>query len=705
MLQLKQFTAIVCVLSLACTDLTAQILGDKSNSTNVGFNLGNRLRRADLHFQYFAYKSAANLYEQELNDDPDNAEIKLQVAECYRKMNQPDQSAFWYAQVIEQDKVIKPVHRLYYAQSLASIGKYDEAKVWYQKYSESVSGDSRASNELQALQNLNNFYLDSAMYDVAEIGVNSPVADFSPSYFQDGVVFVSDRGKSPLAHQTFSWNERAFLDLYYSQISEDGNLQFPTKFYKGVNTKFHEGPLVFFEQGNKMIFTRNNYISKKIGKSQEGIIKLKLYQGEQQGGGWANLNELPFNSDEYSAGHPAITEDGSTLYFASDMPGGLGGTDIYKTSFSEGKWSPPINMGKVINSEGNEMFPFISSDGKLFYASNGKGGLGGLDVFQAMSNDGEIVATKNLGYPVNTNGDDFGLILDGRRKSGYFSSNREGGTGDDDIYYLLINRVAVEAILVDKETGEPISDGSVTALEKNMQESIYMEKDGNKYLFDAIPGREYEFTGSKENYETNVVNLSTNNLNPDLDLLTVEIPLEKIPEYPAVDIPDSINSVEILLLENISGKKQKFYIAGGVFKLYPGTEEELQQALAKKGMSVGEVIRISNIYYDLDKSNIRPDASEQLDKLAALLTKYQRINLFMDSHTDSRSTDTYNDALSNRRSNSSLSYLVQKGINKDRLENKAFGERELVNDCGNDIECTEAKHQFNRRTEFEIVNY
>jgi len=519
------------------------------------------------------------------------------------------------------------------------------------------------------------------------------------------VVFVSDRGESPLAHQTFSWNDRAFLDLYLSQISEDGNLQFPSKFYKGLNTKFHEGPLVFYEQDTKMIFTRNNYISKKIGKSQDGIIKLKLYQGEQQGGAWTNLNELPFNSDEYSVGHPAITKEGTTLYFASDMPGGLGGTDIYRTTKKDGKWGTPVNLGKTVNGEGNEMFPFVSADGRLYYASNGKGGLGGLDIFQTMYSDGEIAAIKNLGYPINTNKDDFGIILDDRRKSGYFSSNREGGTGDDDIYYLLISRVTIEARMIDKETGEPLSDGSLTVLEKSLNEPLFMEKEGAKYIFDAVPGKDYEFTGSMENYESNTVTLSTSNLSPDVDLLTVDVPLEKIPEYPPLDLDDSVKSVELLLIENISGKRQKFYITGDIFKLYPGTEEDLQQALAKKGVAVSEVIRISNIYYDLDKSTIRPDASEQLDRLAAILTKYPRINLYTDSHTDSRQTDSYNDALSIRRSNSSLSYLIKKGIIRDRMENKAFGERELVNDCGNDIECTEAKHQFNRRTEFEIVNY
>ncbi len=688
---------------LLATQLPAQILGDNPEIGNLGLNFTKKMRKADLYFEYFAYHDAARLYKQIIEKEGATDTLRLKVAESYRKLNAQDSSAAWYAQ-IEDKSVMKPIHHLYYAQALHYTGNLTEAKDQYQKYYDLVSMDSRAPLKIEGIENITDYYIDSALYSLNELGTNSPEADFSPSYFQEGIVFASARPRPSLIKQKFKWNQKPYLDLYYTTVS-NGAHSVPLGFSKEVNSKFHEGPVTFYPDGKKMIFTRNNYYQSKTGISDEGIVKLKLYTADvSPETGWTNIAEMPFNSDEYSVGHPTLSRDGKRLYFVSDMPGGYGGTDLYVSTYDT-TWSKPTNLGKEINSEGDEMFPFLYDDKLLYFSSNGYGGLGGLDTYKTWLLEDEAPGVINLGYPINTTKDDFGLILDEFGKTGYISSNRDGGTGDDDIYSVLLNRIIVDAYLVDKATGEPIDGGILFALDKTTDRPAPILKERNMIQYDALPNREYEIKGSKEGYYDNAVVVPIGELEPGTERISVKVELEKIPEYPPLEIPGEIASADILLIENISGKRQSFVLPMDSVYAYKGNENQLQTALAASNIEVGEIIRISNIYFDLDKSNIRLDAQEQLDKLVELMTEYPNMKLAMDSHTDSRQTDNYNDALSQRRSSSTMQYLIKKGIAADRLERAHFGERQLVNDCGNDIECSEAQHQFNRRTEFQIVSY
>ena len=666
----------------------AQILGDNPHVANVGVDLATKQRRAELHFQFFAYQSSVNLYHQIVNKRGLTDSLSLKIAECYRKLNQQDSTAAWYAK-ITNPSVMEPIHHLYFAQALQYNGDYVKAKEEYQKYDELTTGDSRAQLNISVMDNRDDYYLDSALYFVQELPTNSPEADFAPSYFNNGFVFASSRERPALIKKKFKWNQKPYLDLYYVDTL-DGSYSEPSGLSKKVNSKFHEGPLTVFGNGQKMIFTRNNFLQ-GTGKSEEGIIKLKLYSADRsEEQGWSNIKELPFNSDEYSVGHPSITKDGKTLYFVSDKPGGYGGTDIWVSTFDTA-WSEPVNLGGDINSEGDEMFPFIHEDKTLYFASNGYGGLGGLDIYKTWVGTEENPGVINLGYPVNTTNDDFAMVLDSIGKHGFFSSNREGGTGDDDVYSIVLNRVVVDAYLVDKTTGEPILGGDLFALDKTTDRPVPVLKEGNRIRYDALPGREYSIKGSKEGYKDNVVILPVGRLTGE-NHLSVKVELERFAP------------VDLLVIENISGKQQNF-ILGDSISLFDGSEDELQASLASDYIPVGQVIRISNIYFDLDKSFIRTDAEIQLDRLVSVLNKYPHMTLAMDSHADSRASDNYNDALSQRRVKSTTKYLVDKGIAPERLSQSYFGERNLVNDCGNDALCTEAQHQFNRRTEFEIVKY
>jgi outer membrane protein OmpA-like peptidoglycan-associated protein/tetratricopeptide (TPR) repeat protein len=668
--------------------LEAQILGDSPHTASVGVDLASRVRRAELHYQFFSYRSSVDLYHQVINKKGGNDTLRLRVAECYRKLNWQDSAASWYGQ-IKDESVMDPIHHLYYAQALQYTGDYDQAKNQYQRYQELVVGDSRASLNISAIDNRDDYYIDSALYRVTELPINSPEADFAPAYYRNGFVFASSRERPALIQKKFKWNQKPYLDLYYAERLDSANYAKPVGLSKKVNSKFHEGPVATYDGGRKMIFTRNNFLQ-GTGKSEEGIIKLKLYSAEiSEDRKWTKVQELPFNSDEYSVGHPTMSEDGKTLYFASDMPGGYGGTDIWVSTY-DSAWSQPVNLGDQINSEGNELFPFIHGDSLLYFASNGYGGLGGLDIYKTWVH-AEDPGVVNLGYPVNTNKDDFALVLDLPGKKGFLSSNREGGTGDDDIYSLVLNRIVVDAYLVDKQTGEPILGGNLFALDRSTDRPVPVLKEGNHIHYDALPNREYAIKGSKEGYLDNTVILPIGRLQGE-DRIKVKVELERIAP------------VDLLVIENISGKRQNF-ILGDSITLFDGSEEEMQQSLAAQYIPVGQVIRISNIYFDLDKSFIRDDATVQLDRMVELLNKYPQMTLALDSHADSRASDPYNDALSNRRVKATSSYLVDHGIDPHRISQAYFGERNLVNNCGNDALCTEAQHQFNRRTEFELTKY
>lgn len=689
---------------LIAADLPAQMLGDTPQLGNVGMNFTNKMRRADLYFEFFAYQDAALMYQQILKKKGPSDSLKLKIAESYRKLNQQDSASYWYGRIVDESNM-KPIHFLYYAQALQYNGKIAEAKIQFQKYHDLVSVDARTPLKIESIENVTDYYIDSSLYHVQEIAANSVEADFGPAYFQEGIVFASARPRPALVQQKFKWNHKPYLDLYYSSVN-GGSFSKPLGLSNIVNSKYHEGPAIFYDNGKKMIFTRNNYYESKTGKSEEGIIKLKLYSAEiSKDIGWTKVKELPFNSDQYSVGHPAISSDGKKLYFVSDMPGGFGGTDIYMSTFDSSTWSAPVNLGNHINSEGDEMFPFLFEDKLLYFASNGYGGLGGLDIYKTWFADGEAPGVVNLGYPVNTTQDDFGLILDDFGTTGYFSSNRYGGTGDDDIYSLILNRIIVDAYLVDKANGEPIDGGILFAIDNTTERPAPILREKNHIQYDALPNREYEIKGSKEGYYDNSVVLPIGQLSPGTERVTVKVELEKIPEYPPLNIPKDIAWANILLIENISGKRQSFVMPEDSVYSYQGDENQLQSALAAANIEVREVFRISNIYFDLDKWNIREDARIQLDKLVDLMERYPSMKLAMDSHTDSRQTDEYNDALSQRRARSTMTYLLRKGIPADRMERTSFGERHLVNECGNDVICTEVKHQFNRRTEFQMVSY
>ncbi|MEL6560159.1 MAG: hypothetical protein AAFQ94_18365, partial [Bacteroidota bacterium] len=318
--------------------------------------------KAERSYKSFSYAKSIKRYKKVLELKPSETEATIRIADSYRRMNDMENASKWYAEAVEEGVMTDKEDQLNYAQVLSSLGKYDEADKWYRLHGETGQMSKLVKNKIKAIDNIEVYYQDSMAYFVDITEFNSEHSDFGPAYMENGVVFASARQSKGLFKPKYSWDNSNFLDMFYVENGKE-----PEKVQRGLNTRYHEGPAAFYNNDEKVIFTRNNYHRGKSGESEDGINKLKLFYSEKSKNGkrWCPPKEMPFNSDNYSVGHPTISSDGQTLYFASDMPGGYGGSDIYMSKFEGNQWGTPQNMGDVINTPGNEFFPFIHNDETL----------------------------------------------------------------------------------------------------------------------------------------------------------------------------------------------------------------------------------------------------------------------------------------------------------------------------------------------------
>ncbi|RAJ99820.1 outer membrane protein OmpA-like peptidoglycan-associated protein [Larkinella arboricola] len=731
-----------------------------------------RLKAANKQFENLAYAHAAQAYEDFLRvdkrkDPAETQEAYTKLAYSYRALQDTKNAERIYADLIKEFPETDAKNYLYYAQALAANGKYRDSQKMYSKYGERQKEDLRGRKFTVSYMDMSRFFQDSSAYRVDYLPINSPQADFSPMYYQNGLAFVSARNESGPVKRIFGWNQTPFLDLYLfpdttelrttpnpgvqaaslgggDVITEstevmpgnDRPLSKTEVFSRTLNTKYHEGPMTFFKDQSRIIFTRNNTAKGKNGKSADGIRKLKLYIAQNNGGSWQNIEELPFCSNDYSVGHPALSADDTKLFFVSDMPGGYGGTDLYVVEYKDGQWSSPVNMGKEINTEGNEMFPFVDENNNLYFSSDGHEGLGGLDLFYAELRDGvAFKGVQNLGYPLNSEKDDFGLITSQNRSTGYFSSNRKRGVSDDNIYSFRRTCKQLNIFVYDAKTNEPIAVADVRVIKAGVNQDLRFTGTDGKTGFCVDANVDYEFKAIKEGYATNSVRFSTMTQS-ERPVLNVSIYLEKsentlvkgtvkteVNQQPApgvtVTLRNDKDKSEQRVVTGSDGKYEFEMKPGAPYTLtteknrYTANREKLPKMKAGKNPKLiekqqgiygeGDVFELKNIYYDYNKFFIRPDAARELDHLVALLRKYPEMKIELRSHTDSRASDAYNLQLSTYRARAAVDYLVNRGIEPNRLSAQGYGESEILNGCTDQIACPESKHQQNRRTEFKIV--
>ncbi|WP_405227392.1 OmpA family protein [Dokdonia sp. Asnod1-B02] len=632
-------------------------------SGTLGYAQEGKVKVAGEKFEEFAYVNARDLYSRVANRGFTSPEVFSKLGDSYYFTADYAEAAQWYEKLVATGEDVSPEYYFRYAQSLKSVKKYDKADKMMAIFVQMSGTDTRGEMFEKERDYLKEIEAQSGRYAVEQVNFNTGLQDFSPSFLGERVVISSNR-KSSTGDYIHDWNDQPFLDLYVVDNAKSDNPSIE-KFSKNINTPYHESSSVFTESGDEMYFTRNNYSKKtKLKRDEAGTTKLKLYHSYKRGGVWSIPEELPFNSDEYSTAHPALSPDGTILYFASDMPGTKGLSDIWMSTINEdGTYGAPVNLGSEINTEGRETFPFVSSDNKLFYATDGHIGLGGLDVFVTqLSDDGKVGASYNVGKPVNSSADDFGLILSESRGTGYFSSNRASGLGNDDIYSFTRDRKIltncaqnIVGTTRDVKTDEILPQTTVTLRDKvNQVVATVTSDDLGKFTFSDVNCSEtYVVRGAKDTYEPHEVILTTSS-----------------------DVGGIIN--------------RDVY-------LKPGAQLVI-------GGDLTNILELNPIYFDFDKSNIRPDAALELEKVIAVMQQYPTLKIDVRSHTDSRAPDAYNMKLSQRRNVSTIRYIVQQGgIDASRLTGRGYGETQLTNACANGIECSEEEHQLNRRSEFIIM--
>lgn len=620
------------------------------------------LKEADQQYELFNYNKAIDLYEQAYKKKP-TLHAAERLADAYRMQNGFVQAESWYAIAVKMPES-KAENTLNYAKSLQQNSKYSEAKVQYLNYFEKdKTTSSNFRNSLLAS-------CDSAllwMKDPKKIVINnentlnSSRSDWGSFVYKDAIVFTSDRttaladkldkrsflkfdGSKLPNKKVYGWTGNGYLKLYTKQENDSVQL-FPIK----TNTNYHVGSASFTADGNTMFFTLTR-IPERI-KDKTTTINVETFSSVKGADGkWSEPVSFKLNRvNEYSVGDPFISPDGNRLYFISNMPDGLGGNDIYYIDKTDnGEWGLAVNV-KELNTAGNERSPFLDQNGDFYFSSDSRIGMGGLDIYQYVKNSSGVNQIKNMGYPINSPQDDFAFNIDGRTGLAYLSSNRNGGLGSDDIYSLdrkTIIAFKLYGKVYDKKTNQPMANAIVT-LTKFNGSSLKVETDNTgTFNFNLDKESDYNLNGEKTNYRSDVASISTKSLT---------------------------------------------------------TSNTINRDLYLEFVEIGKAIKLENIYYDFDKWNIRADAALELDKLVTIMKDNPTIWIELGSHTDSRGKDVYNQTLSQKRAESAVQYIISRGINKNRITAKGYGEAQLLNKCTNGVACKDEEHQLNRRTEFKIV--
>lgn len=627
--------------------------------THLGYAQKKKISIANKQYESYAYIDAITTYESVMDYYKDE-EMFQRLGNAYYFNAKFDKASKWYKELFLMNENQSSEYLYRYSQTLKSIGDYAKSDELLEQF------NKKSENELRAkLYNKNRNYLEeiranSGRFNVRTTELNSEFSDYGTSFFGNKLVFTSNRNTDRNPKEVFKWTNQPFSDIYISDIKSDSTLMEPKLFERKVNSKFNESTPVFTKDGLTMYFTRSNFLKGKRRRDRQGITLLKIFKATFKDGKWKNITELPFNSDQYSIAHPALSIDEKTLYFASDMPGTIGQSDLFKVSINEdGSYSNPENLGEKINTEGRETFPFVSTDNELYYASDGRPGLGGLDIYVT-----NIIQNKNsyevlnIGSPVNGANDDFAFVIDKNRK-GFFSSNREGGKGYDDIYrFIETKRIMFEQILkgivIDKKTRGSLVGTKISLYDEKfnlLKESTTDDK--AEYDFIVEIGKTYHIRAEHRDYETKEYKVSLQQINGDT--------------YFPIELEKRIIPIEV-------------------------------------GTDLVKVLDIPMIYFDLDKSYIRKDTAIELAKVLAVLQQYPKMKIEIRSHTDSRQTSLYNFKLSNRRAKATMEWLIKNGIESRRLIGKGFGETQLVNHCYDGMKCSEKEHQANRRSEFIIIS-
>jgi outer membrane protein OmpA-like peptidoglycan-associated protein/tetratricopeptide (TPR) repeat protein len=611
-------------------------------------------------YDKFAYVDAIKTYERIAEKGYKSVEMFKQLGNSYYFNGELDKAAKWYNELFLMTAELENEYYYRYAQSLRSIDNNEKANQILQKVNTISGGDPRAELYLKNKNYLEDIKSNSGRYKIEDSGVNSEYSDYGTTIYNNQIIFTSARDTGSIGQRKHTWTNQHFTNLYAANLGTNMKPEKPAKFDQNLRSKFNESTPVFTKDGKTIYFTRNNYLEGKKGKNLYGVTLIKIYKAKLINNNWVDVVELPFNSDNFSTAHPALSPDEKTLYFASDMPGTIGQSDLFKVNINDdGTYGKPINLGPRINTEGRETFPFITDENEIYFASDGHPGLGGLDIFVSkISSDGTFKDVQNIGADINSPKDDFAYLINTQSRIGFFSSNRDGGLGYDDIYKFVETRKltcdqVLNGIVTDLTTGKVLANTKVILLDNqlNYLAEVISDEQG-AYSFTVECGKTYSIRTQKPEYAT---------------------------------------------------KEEKITIPKITGRTYVPTILEKAGCNVIVGDDLGKCFGITMIYFDLDKSNIRREAALDLEKILDVLKENPNMEIDVRSHTDSRQTFKYNEALSDRRAKSTINWLIKNGIDSKRLTGKGYGESQLINKCADGVKCTEEEHQKNRRSEFIIT--
>ncbi|MEL4307448.1 OmpA family protein [Joostella sp. CR20] len=618
----------------------------------MGFSQKQKIKNANKDYEKLAFIDANDIYLDVAEKGYRSPELLKRLGNTFYFNAKYKEANQWYKELVEgENMTFEDVYLLRYAQTLRAVGENDKAKVFYDKYLEksgTKSGDFNSTEDY-----LNIIDENSGRYQVEPFAENTSGIDFGGGFYNDKLYFASTRDTGSITKRTSAWDGLPFLDLYEYSASEGSVKKVPGS----INTRFHENSACITRDGLTMYFTRTN-TTPRFKEDKDALKELKIYRAHLVDGKWTNVEDLSINGDNYSTAHPALSPDEKTLYFASNRPEAIGATDIFKASLSPtGELGVVENLGETVNTRGRESFPFITDRNELYFSSDGHFGLGGYDVFYTHITTNGFTPLINVGKPVNSDADDFAFTINTISKKGFFSSNREGGKGYDDIYTFVETKDIQELFLItaqghvyDKETNALIPNATVALLdaELNVVQQVNTDASGA-----------YEMRMDKR--QANVLRASKTNYDAEETLVDSSV-------------------------ENITND---FYLQKSGFDVLDGDD------LAK-------MLGINNIYFDFDDSKIRSDASVELEKIVSVLNKYPQLKVDVRAHTDSRGDDNYNLSLSDRRAKATVNYILSRGISSSRITGSGYGESQPLNNCGNGSNCTEAEYQLNRRSEFIV---
>ncbi|NBC09787.1 MAG: OmpA family protein [Bacteroidetes bacterium] len=711
----------------------------------------NRMKRANTLYERGQLSASIRLYHKVL-DQADIPQAKIRLAEAYRRIGDYHTAAQWYALVMGLEES-QPEHRLQYGFCLLRTGDCEAAERWFQEYLSMRPYDSRKPDLANACATIQRLGEDNPGVSLRNLNINTSGQDLAPAFFRNGLVYTSTNRPEGA--------DRAYAGLFFAPKLEGDSIVFgaASSFSGSLDQPFHEGVAAFNSSQNEIFFTRTRQTERQEGRLRLEITAARLLPQ----GNWSALKPLPFSSDDYSVAHPSISKDGQRLYFSSDMPGGQGGKDIYVSVRVNGNWSEPLNLGKTINTEGDEVFPYIALDGSLYFSSDGLVGLGGQDLYRVCEDEAGLWGRpENLGAPFNTKADDFAIIVDSTGTMGYFTSNREGGKGADDLYYFEKTGRPVQLEVLALDGGQPLE---ATLLLKERYDTVATNANGQAIL--QLQTCTY-VTAKSPGYKPKTIEVCPQEMDKQADTLVVAIALEAQSFFNLAGVAfdqvtgQPLPGVQLQLFSDSCATPQSDYTnAKGQFQFETSTpccytlqaaldgyqeqtledtmclnaerprrftnvflepEKEAADALPisdapseqdiftgfersdHSASDTSELIYRLNVYYDVGRSSVQPNSIPELIKLRDLLLRNQDLHVAIYSHTDSEGGYTSNMRLSQKRADKIMRYLIGQGVERDRLEAQGFGETRLVNDCEDGVPCEEWEHQENRRTEFKVLD-